>query len=129
MSLPPARPQNDLGVALLISQPTRLTHVGAMLRQFGFDVRELSSVPPADGPADRRGEIQLVILEDAPDLRRDVPRLLGSHALASLLIVGRPAADAPVSPERCRYLEPAFSPFDLTLAIVDLLKRRRQRAN
>jgi hypothetical protein len=129
VSVPPARPKNYLGVVLLIS--TRLAHVGAMLRQFGFDVHELTAVPAAFGPADRRGEVQLVILEEGPDLRGEVPLLLRTLSLASLLIVGTSASPLALAApsERCQYLAPAFSPFDLTLAIVDLLKRRRQRGN
>lgn len=127
--------QESLGVVLLISQAARLAHVGSLLQRFGFEVHELAEVPAALAtPVRQRCEVELVILDEALCIGCEadpVALLLGVLSLASILVVRR-TARAQVGGEtsdRCGYLAPSFSPIDVTLAIVDLLRRRRQRAH
>jgi hypothetical protein len=128
--------RDNLGMVLLISGATRLSHVAALLRRFGFEVHELAGIPTPPLMADsQRCEVQLVIVEEALCTGAEVDPvalLLGMLSLASILIVRGATSrgdERTAASDRCRYLAPSFSPFDLTLAIVDLLKRRRARAN
>lgn len=128
--------KDDLGVVLLISAAARLTHVGALLRRFGFEVHELCGIPTPAQVADReRCEVQLVIVDEALCAGAEVDPvalLLGMLSIASILVVRRAASlasERATQSDRCRYLAPSFSPFDLTLTIVDLLRRRRHGAN
>jgi len=126
----------NLGAVLLVGAVAQWTHVGALLRRFGYQVVELAAVPQSLSVEDReRHEIQLVILDEATCLGGEVDvvtLLLGMLSLATILIVRRAAAEddarrAP--PERCRYLAPSFSPLDLTQAIVGSLQQRVHHAN
>jgi DNA-binding response OmpR family regulator len=126
----------NLGAALLLGASAQWTHVGALLRRFGYEVHALAGFPGAPQLADiERQEVRLVILDEATFAASGldvVTLLLGMLSLATILVVRRAASDddaAAARSERCRYLAPSFSPLDLTQAIVGGLQRRVQRAN
>ncbi|PCC73834.1 hypothetical protein SAMN02745121_06247 [Nannocystis exedens] len=122
------------GAVLLISAAASLTHVGALLRRFGFAVHELYRVPTPGQMVDHHGPgLRLAIVEEALCIGAGVDPLtllLDMPSQASIVIV--PQADSrrdEPSTARCRYLPPSFSPLDLTLTIVDALKWRAGDAN
>lgn len=128
--------KEDLGVVLLISAAAGLSHVGELLRRFGFQVQELCGIPSALQVDPReRCEVQVVIVDEALCIGGEVDPvalLLGVLSLASILIIRQAASralDRAEPPDRCRYLAPTFSPLDLTLAIVGELRRRGHRSN
>lgn len=128
--------KGDLGVVLLISAAARLSHVGVLLRRFGFEVHEVCGIPTSLQEARERCDVQLVIVDEALCIGSEVDPvalLLGMLSLASILIVRQAASrvvERGTAPsERCQYLAPSFSALDLTLAIIGLLNGRRQRAN
>lgn len=129
--------KEDLGVVLLISAAASLSHVGELLRRFGFQVQELCGIPSALQVDPReRCEVQLVIVDEALCIGGEadpVALLLGVLSLASILIIRQAASRAldrrTDPPDRCRYLAPTFSPLDLTMAIVGELRGRGRRSN
>jgi hypothetical protein len=133
--IPSPSSHEHLGTVFLISAAAELTHVGALLRRFGFEVRELGGIPtPVQISYRERCEVQLVIVDEA--LCSDaapVARLVDMLSLSSVVIVPRPASRGldrrPAASDRCCYLSPSYSPIDLTLTIVELLRRRQSRAN
>lgn len=132
------RPANNdhLGTVFLISEATRLADAAALLRRFGFEVREMCRIPtPAQISPRDRCEVQLVIVDESLRSDEDDPQawLAGMLAFPSILIVPRAASSAPArfeaASQRLYYLAPSFSPIDLTLAIAEMLRRRKSCAN
>jgi hypothetical protein len=123
---------DHMGMVFLISAAAGLTHVGALLRRFGFEVRELCGIPtPLQISQRERCEVQLVIVDEALAEVDPVARLVGILSLSSVVIVpgAAPGPARRAVSDRCCYLQESFSPIDLTLTIVELLQRRQSRAN
>lgn len=129
--------KTTLGVVWLIGAAARLTHVGDLLRRFGFAVHEHCGVPtPAQMGDPSADELRLAIVEEALCIGAGVDPLALLHEMpsqASIVIVPQSGAlhepRATGDSTRCRYLPPSFSPIELTLTIVDALKWRASGAN
>ncbi|WAS90712.1 hypothetical protein [Nannocystis punicea] len=121
--------KNYLGVVLLISAAASLTHVGELLRRFGFEVHELCRIPTAAQMVDHDAHaVRLAIVDEALYVGAGVDPLSLLREMPSrapLLIVQQSAArrddSGAATSTRCHYLPPSFSPLDLTLTIVDAL--------
>lgn len=128
---PPVRA--SLGTVLLVAGATAgMAHVAALLRRFGYEVRELQAVQESLAvAAAERCEIELVVLDGAlcTGSELDVVAIfLRIVSLASVLVVGGAAAREGL-PERCKALPSRSSPLDFTVTILQLLQRRRVAAH
>jgi hypothetical protein len=107
----------------LLSSAAELTHIGALLRRFGFEVCDLGGVPGPEQISDRqRCDVQLIVVDEALCTVAGVDpvaRLAGTLPLSSVVIAPRrpasPRVRRPEPSDRCRYLSPDCSPIDFTL--------------